>query len=160
MTTENGFLFHSLLSFALNAKMLHPMEVIQAAFARFQSTSGASGGRSRSWKGFVRQILGWREYMRGIYWAHMPAYAIDEPFRPQRPPAGLLLDGRHPHELPAQQSYANPLRTCLCPPHSAADDHGQFRPLGGHPPRRSRPAGTWASTSMPSNGWKLSIRGE
>jgi deoxyribodipyrimidine photolyase-related protein len=74
MTTENGFLFHSLLSFALNAKMLNPMEVIQAAFDRFQSTSGEAVGIAQL-EGFVRQILGWREYMRGIYWAHMPAYA-------------------------------------------------------------------------------------
>jgi deoxyribodipyrimidine photolyase-related protein len=74
MTTESGFLFHSLLSFALNTKMLNPMEVIQAAFDRFQSTSGEAVGIAQL-EGFVRQILGWREYMRGIYWAHMPAYA-------------------------------------------------------------------------------------
>ena len=74
MTAENGFLFHSLLSFALNTKMLHPMEVIQAAIARSHSTSGEAVGIEQL-EGFVRQILGWREYMRGIYWAHMPAYA-------------------------------------------------------------------------------------
>jgi deoxyribodipyrimidine photolyase-related protein len=74
MTAKNGFLFHSLLSFALNTKMLNPMEVIQAAIARFQSTSGAAVGIEQL-EGFIRQILGWREYMRGIYWAHMPAYA-------------------------------------------------------------------------------------
>ncbi len=74
MTTENGFLFHSLLSFALNTKMLHPMEVIQAATARLQSKSGEAVGIEQM-EGFIRQILGWREYMRGIYWAHMPEYA-------------------------------------------------------------------------------------
>lgn len=74
MTTKNGFLFHSLLSFALNTKMLHPMEVIQAAIARSQSISGEAVGIEQL-EGFVRQILGWREYIRGIYWAHMPEYA-------------------------------------------------------------------------------------
>lgn len=59
--------------YALNTKMLHPMEVIQAAIARSRSASGQSVGIEQL-EGFIRQILGWREYMRGIYWAHMPAY--------------------------------------------------------------------------------------
>jgi deoxyribodipyrimidine photolyase-related protein len=71
MTLESETLFHSRLSFALNTKMLHPMEVIRAALAR--------GRRApidiAQLEGFVRQILGWREYMRGIYWTHMPDYA-------------------------------------------------------------------------------------
>ena len=74
MTAGSWSLFHSLLSFALNTKMLHPMEVIQAAIARTQATSGATVSVEQL-EGFVRQILGWREYMRGIYWSHMPAYA-------------------------------------------------------------------------------------
>ena len=73
MTSKSGFLFHSLLSFALNTKMLHPMEVIQAAIARFHSTSGEVVSIEEL-EGFIRQILGWREYIRGVYWAHMPAY--------------------------------------------------------------------------------------
>jgi deoxyribodipyrimidine photolyase-related protein len=73
MTRESWSLFHSRLSFALNTKMLHPMEVIQAA------VRWAGDGRTRevdpaSLEGFVRQILGWREYVRGIYWAKMPGY--------------------------------------------------------------------------------------
>jgi deoxyribodipyrimidine photolyase-related protein len=74
MTAQNGFLFHSLLSFALNTKMLHPMEVIQAAIGRARSNLGEAVAIEQL-EGFVRQILGWREYMRGIYWAQMPAYA-------------------------------------------------------------------------------------
>ena len=73
MTRESWSLFHSRLSFALNTKMLHPMEVIRAAIGY------AEDGRTRevelaALEGFVRQILGWREYMRGIYWAKMPEY--------------------------------------------------------------------------------------
>lgn len=70
MTVESWSLFHARLSFALNTKMLHPMEVIQAAINR--ATRGKIG--IEQLEGFVRQILGWREYMRGIYWAHMPDY--------------------------------------------------------------------------------------
>ena len=63
-------LFHSLLSFALNTKMLHPREVIAAAEAAWRE------GRAplASVEGFIRQILGWREYVRGVYWARMPGY--------------------------------------------------------------------------------------
>jgi deoxyribodipyrimidine photolyase-related protein len=74
MVQDNGTLFHSRLSFALNTKMLHPMEVIEAALARCQARSGEPVAIEQV-EGFVRQILGWREYMRGIYWAHMPSYA-------------------------------------------------------------------------------------
>jgi len=63
-------LFHSLLSFALNVKMLHPREVIDAAEQAWLE------GRAplAAVEGFIRQILGWREYVRGFYWAHMPGY--------------------------------------------------------------------------------------
>ena len=63
-------LFHSLLSFALNVKMLHPLEVVQRAEAAWR------GGQAplAAVEGFVRQIVGWREYVRGIYWANMPGY--------------------------------------------------------------------------------------
>jgi deoxyribodipyrimidine photolyase-related protein len=63
-------LFHSLLSFALNVKMLNPLEVVQRA----ESAYRAGEAPLAAVEGFVRQIMGWREYMRGIYWAHMPGY--------------------------------------------------------------------------------------
>jgi deoxyribodipyrimidine photolyase-related protein len=73
MTTEAWSLFHSRLSFALNTKMIHPMEVIQAAIAQWREAGPTKIGIEQL-EGFVRQILGWREYMRGVYWAHMPEY--------------------------------------------------------------------------------------
>jgi len=73
MTSESWAMFHSRLSFSLNTKMLNPMEVIQAAAAQAQSKTGPKISIEQI-EGFVRQILGWREYVRGIYWAHMPGY--------------------------------------------------------------------------------------
>ena len=74
MTSESWSLFHSRLSFALNTKMLHPMEVIQAAVNSLSHKDKEATGIEQV-EGFVRQILGWREYVRGIYWLHMPEYA-------------------------------------------------------------------------------------
>ncbi len=66
-------LYHSRLSFALNTKMLHPKDVISAAIVAFEhATKDISLAQV---EGFVRQILGWREFIRGIYWANMPRYA-------------------------------------------------------------------------------------
>jgi deoxyribodipyrimidine photolyase-related protein len=64
------WLWHAQLSAALNVKLLHPREVVAAAEAAY------CAGRVllSSVEGFVRQILGWREYVRGIYWTQMPAY--------------------------------------------------------------------------------------
>ena len=73
MTIANWHLFHSRLSFAMNTKMLHPLEVIEAAIEAWEKIT--SGIEVQQIEGFVRQILGWREYMRGIYWALMPDLA-------------------------------------------------------------------------------------
>jgi deoxyribodipyrimidine photolyase-related protein len=73
MTTRSWALFHSRLSFALNVKMLHPIEVIQRALAAWQERPKQIS--LPQIEGFVRQILGWREYMRGVYWKNMPDFA-------------------------------------------------------------------------------------
>jgi deoxyribodipyrimidine photolyase-related protein len=76
-------LYHSRLSFALNVKMIHPLEVIQAAEQSWrQNPNRVSLAQA---EGFIRQILGWREYMRGIYWAQMPQYAELNFFGHNRP---------------------------------------------------------------------------
>lgn len=66
-------LFHSRLSFALNAKMLHPMQVIDAAIEAYEQSEAAIN--LAQVEGFIRQILGWREYVRAVYWQNMPGYA-------------------------------------------------------------------------------------
>ena len=74
-------LFHSLLSFALNVKMLHPREVIDAAETAWRE------GRAplAAVEGFIRQTLGWREYIRGVYWAHMPGYELSNALQHDTP---------------------------------------------------------------------------
>jgi deoxyribodipyrimidine photolyase-related protein len=70
MSEKADRLFHSLLSFALNTKMLNPREVV----ARAEQAWRAGKAPLAAVEGFIRQILGWREYVRGFYWAHMPDY--------------------------------------------------------------------------------------
>ncbi len=71
MWTVEPWLFHSRLSAAMNLKLLDPRRVIAAAEAAWKSGRAPLAGV----EGFIRQILGWREYVRGIYWLHMPDYA-------------------------------------------------------------------------------------
>ena len=66
-------LYHARISFALNCKLLNPREVIDAAIAALGSR--ATEIDLAQVEGFVRQILGWREYMRGMYWINMPSYS-------------------------------------------------------------------------------------
>lgn len=73
MAPNEWSLYHSRLSFSLNTKMISPSEVISSAIAEW----GKNPERItyHQLEGFVRQIIGWREYMRGIYWLKMPEYA-------------------------------------------------------------------------------------
>ena len=68
--TGNPYLFHARLSPALNLKLLSPTEVLAAAVESLP----AGNAPLAAVEGFVRQILGWREFIRGIYWTQMPTY--------------------------------------------------------------------------------------
>jgi len=81
MSKNSWRLFHSLLSFSLNTKMLNPKEVIQAAQRAWREEKAPLAAV----EGFIRQILGWREYMRGFYWAHMPGYDTCNALEHDRP---------------------------------------------------------------------------
>ena len=72
MDPDQAYLFHSRLSFAMNSKMLHPLEVIEKVISHWREHKEEID--ISQVEGFVRQILGWREYMRGIYWMKMPGY--------------------------------------------------------------------------------------
>jgi deoxyribodipyrimidine photolyase-related protein len=71
MTADEPYLYHSRLSSALNLHLLNPREVIDAAIRAYESGAASLS----SVEGFVRQVLGWREFVRGIYRTHMPGYA-------------------------------------------------------------------------------------
>lgn len=73
MTTRHPLLFHANLSFAMNTKLISPKEVIDAAIVAWRERPEEI--TVNQVEGFVRQILGWREYMRGVYWAKMPGFA-------------------------------------------------------------------------------------
>ena len=70
MWAGEAWLYHSHLSCALNLKLLNPREVVQAAEGAYRSGAAPLPAV----EGFIRQILGWREYVRGIYWTQMPDY--------------------------------------------------------------------------------------
>tara|TARA_B100001167_G_scaffold98924_2_gene60243 strand:- start:21260 stop:22795 length:1536 start_codon:yes stop_codon:yes gene_type:complete len=72
MDPNEIYLFHSRLSFAMNSKMLHPKEVIDKVIEHWREHKDEID--ISQVEGFVRQILGWREYMRGMYWMKMPGY--------------------------------------------------------------------------------------
>ena len=64
------WLYHSHISSALNLKLLNPREVVEAAEKAYQQGAVPLPAA----EGFIRQVLGWREYVRGIYWTQMPEY--------------------------------------------------------------------------------------
>jgi deoxyribodipyrimidine photolyase-related protein len=71
MKAGTDFLFHSALSPYINIGLLGPREVGEAALVAYNQGSVPLPAV----EGFVRQILGWREFMRGVYWTNMPGYA-------------------------------------------------------------------------------------
>jgi len=70
MWTQEPWLFHSHIASSLNLKLLSAREVVAAAEEAFHE----GGAPLAAVEGFIRQILGWREYVRGVYWMNMPEY--------------------------------------------------------------------------------------
>jgi len=81
MWTHLDFGWHSLLSSSLNLKLLHPLEVIQAAENAWRERKLELAGV----EGFIRQVLGWREFIRGVYFLDMPALKTDNHFDHHQP---------------------------------------------------------------------------
>jgi deoxyribodipyrimidine photolyase-related protein len=83
------WLYHSRLAAALNLKLLDPRSAIAAAEQAFLDGHAPLA----SVEGFVRQILGWREYVRGLYWLRMPQFAHDNALAAQAPLPALYWTG-------------------------------------------------------------------
>lgn len=71
LAEESTTLFHGLIGLYLNAGLLEPIEICERAEAAYRAGNVPLAAA----EGFIRQIIGWREYVRGIYWYHMPRYA-------------------------------------------------------------------------------------
>ncbi|MGO4875838.1 cryptochrome/photolyase family protein [Pedobacter psychrotolerans] len=82
MQTNEWALYHSRLSFSMNTKLISPVEVVNAALATWEKDKKSI--TLNQIEGFIRQILGWREYMRGIYWMKMPEFESLNYFNHQR----------------------------------------------------------------------------
>ncbi len=81
MSIRSPFLFHSLLSSALNLGLLDPGALCRGAEAAWRDGAAPLAAV----EGFVRQILGWREFVRGVYWRSMPGYGRENALAAHRP---------------------------------------------------------------------------
>lgn len=89
MWAGEPYLYHARIAAALNLKLLDPREAVDAAVAAWRD------GRAplAAVEGFVRQIIGWREYVRGLYWLRMPDFTDDNALDAQAPLPGFYWTG-------------------------------------------------------------------
>ncbi len=123
MLSDEPFMWHGLISSSMNLGLLHPREVCERAVAEYEE------GRMplAAVEGFVRQIMGWREFIRGVYWLRVP----------QLREANLLSADR---PLPA--FFWEPDKTDMA---CLADSIGQVRETGyGHHIQRLMVQGNFA----------------
>jgi deoxyribodipyrimidine photolyase-related protein len=100
MIQGEPWMFHSHISFYLNCGLLSPLEVVKRAeFAYYDGQAPLNAV-----EGFIRQILGWREYVRGIYWLKMPDYAEENALEAQRDLPWFFWTG---------ETQMNCLRQCI-----------------------------------------------
>lgn len=82
MHTDEAYLFHSRLSFVLNLKLISPKNVVDTVINYWNKTNNSI--HISQVEGFIRQIVGWREYMRGIYWMLMPEFSTENKLNNQK----------------------------------------------------------------------------
>jgi deoxyribodipyrimidine photolyase-related protein len=80
MVRDESYLYHSLLSCYINIGLLDPLEICKMAEDSYHQEKAPINAV----EGFIRQILGWREYVRGIYWLYMPQYLENNFFNATR----------------------------------------------------------------------------
>ncbi len=89
MWSGEVWLYHSHISSALNLKLINPREVVAAAEKAYHDGQAPL----EAVEGFIRQVLGWREYVRGIYWTQMPDYAERNALNAQQPLPAFFWSG-------------------------------------------------------------------
>ncbi len=130
MIEGEPWMFHSHLSFYLNCGLLDPLECARAAEQAYHDNKASLNAV----EGFIRQIIGWREYVRGIYWLKMPGY-ISENF--------FCAEKALPDFYWSAQTKMNCLRQCVLETKQNAYAHhiqrlmvlGNFALLAGIDPR-------------------------
>jgi len=89
MAAGEPVLFHAVIAAALNCGLLDPRAACEAAARAWREGAAPLNAV----EGFVRQILGWREYVRGLYWTRMPAYRATNALAAARPLPGFYWSG-------------------------------------------------------------------
>ncbi|WP_341861691.1 cryptochrome/photolyase family protein [Gymnodinialimonas sp. 57CJ19] len=89
MIEGEPWMYHSHIGLYMNCGLLNPLECIERAEAAFHDGAAPLNAV----EGFIRQILGWREFVRGIYWLKMPDYKENNFFDAQRPLPSLYWTG-------------------------------------------------------------------
>ena len=125
------WMYHSHISFYLNCGLLHPLECVKAAEKAFRQGKVPLNAA----EGFIRQIIGWREYIRGIYWLKMPAYHDENFLEATRALPDFYWSG---------QTKMNCLRCCILETKENAYAHhiqrlmvlGNFALLSGIDPKQ------------------------
>jgi len=90
MVRENWFMYHSLISPMMNVGLLKPVDTVKKVeHSYFHSSTPINSA-----EGFIRQVIGWREYVRGIYWSKMPEYRNVNFFGYDAPMPPMFEDGK------------------------------------------------------------------
>ena len=89
MVTGEDFMFHAVLSPAINLGLLDPLDLCRRAEAEYRKGNAPLAAV----EGFIRQIIGWREYIRGVYWQTMPGLAEANALDARRPLPGFYWTG-------------------------------------------------------------------
>lgn len=131
MIQDEAWMFHSHLSFYINCGLLNPLEVVKKAEQAFEEGTVPLNAV----EGFIRQIIGWREYIRGIYWMKMPSYSDENFLKAKRNLPWLYWSG---------ETKMNCLRQCVLETKRNAYAHhiqrlmvlGNFALLAGIEPKQ------------------------
>lgn len=89
MLENEPWMFHAHISFYLNCGLLLPKDCIEQALKAYEKGLAPLNAV----EGFIRQVLGWREFIRGLYWLKMPSYADENFFQADRPLPAFFWTG-------------------------------------------------------------------